>query len=65
MAGKSSKNNPEARGKSTELRLYKGKKVKPVMFIQRGIGRYIAAMFEDGNLVIDPITKLPIPYKAV
>ncbi len=61
----SSKNNPEARGKVTELRKYNGKTVKPVLFIMSGVGRYIAAAFEDGNLVIDKNTKLPIPYKNV
>jgi len=65
MSGKSSKNNPEARGKVTELRKYKGKTVKPVLFIQRGVGRYMAAMFEDGNLAIDSNTKLPVAYKNV
>ena len=57
-----SKNNPENRGKVTELRRYKGKKVKPVLFIQRGVGRYIAAMYEDGHLAIDTATKLPVKY---
>ncbi|MCE2926368.1 MAG: hypothetical protein LW823_01800 [Rickettsiales bacterium] len=61
----SSKNNPEARGKVTELRKYNGKSVKPVLYIQRGVGRYIAAAFEDGNLVIDKNTKLPIAYKNI
>lgn len=59
----SSKNNPENRGKVTELRTYKGKKVKPVLFIQRGVGKYIAAMYEDGTLVVDTNTKLPVAYK--
>lgn len=58
----SSKNNPENRGKVTELRTWKGKKVKPVLYIQRGVGKYIAAMYEDGNLAIDPVRKLPIKY---
>lgn len=58
-----SKNNPENRGKTTDLRRIKGKKVKPVLFIQRGVGKYIAAAFEDGNLAIDAHTKLPVPYK--
>jgi hypothetical protein len=31
----------------------------------RGVGRYIAAAFEDGSLAIDKNTKLPIPYKNV
>ncbi len=61
----SSKNNPEARGKVTELRKYNGKVVKPVLFIMRGVGRYIAAAFEDGPLVLDKNTKLPIAYKNI
>ena len=65
MAGKTSKNNPEARGKVTELRKYKNKVVKPVLFIHGGVGRYMAAMYEDGQLAIDPATKLPIAYKNV
>ncbi len=65
MSGKSSKNNPDARGKATVLRKYKGKTVKPVLFIQRGVGRYMAAAFEDGSLAIYPSTKLPIAYKNV
>lgn len=58
----SSKNNPENRGKVTELRTWKGKKVKPVLFIQRGAGKYIAAMYEDGNLVMAQ-GGLPLAYK--
>lgn len=61
----SSKNNPEARGKVTELRKYNGKTVKPVLFIQRGVGRYMAAAYEDGSMAIDKVTKLPIAYKNV
>jgi hypothetical protein len=60
-----SKNNPEARGKVTELRKYNGKVVKPVLFIMRGVGKYIAACFENGELAIDKNTKLPVPYKNV
>jgi len=60
-----SKNNPDARGKETEARKYNGKPVKPVLFIQRGVGKYIAAAFENGELAIDKNTKLPIAYKNV
>lgn len=62
---KGSKNNPEARGKVTELRKYNGKTVKPVLFIQSGVGRYMAAAYENGDLALDPKTKLPIAYKSV
>ncbi len=65
MSGKSSKNNPEARGKVTALRKYNGKNVKPVLFIKSGVGRYIAAAFEDGNLAIDKNTGLPLAYKSI
>lgn len=61
---KGSKNNPEARGKTTELRKFNGKVVKPVLFIKPGVGRYMAAAFEDGNLAIDKNTGLPIAYKS-
>ena len=62
---KGSKNNPESRGKTTELRKYNGKTVKPVLFIARGVGRYMAAAFENGDLAIDAKTKLPVAYKNV
>ena len=59
-----SKNNPENRGQTTQLRKYNGKNVKPVLFINRN-RRYIAAQYENGDLVMDPITKSPIPYQLV
>lgn len=61
----SSKNNPENRGRITELRKYKGKTVKPVLYNGKwkGHGKYIAAQFEDGTLAICEISKSPIPYK--
>ncbi len=60
-----SKNNPDARGAATELRKINGKVVKPVLYIDRKAGKYIAAMFEDGTLAIDPSTKLPVAYQKV
>lgn len=61
----SSKNNPEARGQKTEARLFGGKKVKPVLYID-GASRFIAAQYEDsGDLALDPSTKQPIPYGNV
>lgn len=60
----SSKNNPENRGKVTELRMYNGKKVKPVLFINRN-RRYMAAQYENGELAMDPVTKQPIAYQQV
>jgi hypothetical protein len=60
----SSKNNPENRGQVTELRVYNGKKVKPVLLLD-GHRRYMAAMYENGELAIDPVKKMPIPYQQV
>jgi len=65
MSGKVSKNNPESRGKVTELRKYNGKMVKPILFIKSGVGRYMAAAFEDGSLAINKNTGLPIAYKSI
>jgi len=60
----SSKNNPENRGRVTELRKYDGKEVKPVLYIN-GKNRYIAAMFENGDLVLDSGSGLAIPYQSI
>ena len=62
----SSKNNPEMRGAVTELRKYKGKPVKPCRVIDssRGID-FIGAAADNGDIVIDPITKRPIPYSQI
>jgi hypothetical protein len=62
---KGSKNNPEARGKATVLRKHNGKTVKPVLFIKSGVGRYIAAAYEDGTLAVDKNTNMPLAYKSV
>lgn len=60
----SSKNNPEMRGRSTELRKFNGKEVKPALYIN-GSSRYMAACFDNGEFAVDPATKAPIPYKKV
>ena len=60
----SSKNNPENRGRVTELRKYGGKDVKPVLYIN-GKNRYIAAMYENGDLVLDKASGLAIPYQSI
>lgn len=62
----SSKNNPEMRGEVTELRLYKGKTVKPVRIINREMRiNFIGAAYESGEIVVDANTKLPIPYQKI
>jgi ribosomal protein L27 len=66
MSGKSSKNNPDARGKATVLRKYKGKTVKPVRIINRAQRiNFIGAAYETGEIVVDANTKRPIPYKQI
>ena len=62
----SSKNNPEMRGKVTELRKFNGKPVKPCRVIDstRGID-FIGAAFETGEIVVDSSTKRPIPYGQI
>jgi len=61
-----SKNNPENRGEATELRKYNGKEVRPIRYINRMTNsNFIAAMFADGSLAVDPVSKLPIPYGKV
>ena len=60
----SSKNNPENRGRVTELRKYNGQSVKPVLYIN-GKNRFIGSMYEDGSLVIDKSTGLSIPYQSI
>lgn len=59
----SSKNNPEMRGRSTELRKFNGKEVKPVLYIN-GSARYMAGAFENGEFAKDA-SGSPIPYKKI
>lgn len=59
----SSKNNPEMRGRTTELRKFNGKDVKPVLYIN-GSSRYIAGAFEDGSFAC-AADGSPIPYKQI
>lgn len=63
----SSKNNPENRGQAAQIKKVNGKPVKPVLYVgkQKGHGNYIAAQFENGELVLDGVTKRPTPYKKI
>ena len=62
----SSKNNPEMRGAVTELRKFGGKSVKPCRVIDsaRGID-FIGAAYESGEVVVDAVSKRPIPYGQI
>ena len=59
----SSKNNPEMRGRTTELRKFNGKEVKPVLYI-KGSSRYMAGCFDSGEFATDSDGN-PIPYKNI
>ena len=59
------KNNPNARGAKQQDKMYKGKSIRPVLYIGTwiGEGRYMAAQTEDGKIIKDSKGK-PIPYSA-
>lgn len=62
-----SKNNPTNRGETTNGKVYKGKKIKPVEYVGThiGHGRYIAAQYEDtGDMLFDS-NKKPIAWGAI
>ena len=63
----SSKNNPENRGQQQKVKTFNGKAVKPVLYVgkHKGHGNFIAAMFENGELVLDPVKKIPVPYSVI
>lgn len=62
----SSKNNPEMRGKVTELRKFGGKPVKPCRVIDSTQGiDFMGAAYESGEIVTDASTKRPIPYSQI
>ena len=53
VAKTASKNNPLQRKKGTSSKLYNGKVVKPVQYIDRQRGQmFMAAQFEDESLVL-------------
>lgn len=60
-----SKNNPTQR-KKAEQKVYNGKPVKPVKYVDRDLRMsYMSAEYENGNLVEDEITGNPIKWEAV
>lgn len=63
----SSKNNPKNRQNFITYRQYNGKVVKPVYYIgkHKGHGNYMAAIDDGGNMVLDPGTKIPVPYNKI
>ncbi len=57
-----SKNNPNAR-KAAIQKTFQGKVVKPVKVIG-DFGTYIAAQYENGEVIFDSNNK-PVPYKSL
>lgn len=63
-----SKNNPLSRGTGAEKKKHNGKEVKPTKYVGTRIGHgvYMAVAYEDnGDLVIDPVTKRPMAWGAL
>lgn len=60
---KGSKNNVANRGASARIKMYDGKPVKPVKLISQG-KRYMAAQYEDGQLVKGQNGDY-VPYSAI
>lgn len=57
-----SKNNPNAR-KAVVQKTFKGKLVKPIMYIGSH-GKFIAAQDETGSLILND-KNVPIPFKKL
>jgi hypothetical protein len=65
MAG-GSKNNPRAR-KAAIQKKFKGQPVKPVKYNGKhaGHGIYIAAQYDNGDLVMNEVENRPYPYSDI
>ena len=63
---KTSKNNIANRGAAAVLKKVDGKEVKPVMYKggKVGHGNYVAARFDNGDLVRDASGR-PVPYQVL
>ncbi|AHX04834.1 hypothetical protein [Ehrlichia japonica] len=54
VAKTASKNNPLQRKKGTAQKMYNGKTVKPVKYINRELGKiFMAGQYDNGDLVQD------------
>lgn len=62
-----SKNNPENRGQQQVQKKVGGKVVRPVKYVGKHLGHgiYMAAVYENGDFVIDQVTKKPVAYKNI
>ncbi|ABD45284.1 hypothetical protein ECHHL_0543 [Ehrlichia chaffeensis str. Heartland] len=65
VAKTASKNNPLQRKKGTAQKMYNGKSVKPVKYINREAGKiFIAGQYDNGDLVQDT-TGNPIEWASI
>ncbi|KJV68827.1 hypothetical protein [Candidatus Neoehrlichia procyonis] len=65
VAKTASKNNPMQRNKNAVQKIYDGKPVKPVKYINRELGQvFMAGQFENGSLVEDN-NKYPIKWSNI
>lgn len=60
------KNNPQNRGQGAKGKEFGGKPIKPVMYLgsQVGHGKFVAAQYENGDLVLGQ-NGAPIPWDAI
>lgn len=61
-----SKNNPQNRGAASKGKTFDGKPVKPVLYVGShvGHGKYIAAQYDNGQMVVDKDGK-PLMWDAI
>ncbi|CAK8163294.1 conserved hypothetical protein [Candidatus Xenohaliotis californiensis] len=48
-----SKNNPNARKKNTQIKTYNGKEILPIMLLKIAGKRRVVAQYKNGSLVTD------------
>ena len=61
------KNNPTNRGQASQGKEYDGKKIKPALYDGRslGHGKYVAAQYDNGALVLDGNTGKPVAWATI
>ncbi|ACM49335.1 hypothetical protein U370_02450 [Anaplasma marginale str. Dawn] len=65
VAKTASKNNPNQRKKGSSAKMYAGKAVKPVRYVDRDKGHvFMAAQFDDGNLV-EGSDGIPVQWSSI
>ncbi len=65
VAKTASKNNPLQRKKGSTQKMYAGKTIKPVKYINRELGKiFIAGQYDNGDLVKDSLGN-PIEWASI